>query len=210
MAAAFNAPIGGVLFALEEAATHWSDSLTSRAFFATITSALAMSWLLTGGSGVMRDEGLVVWFSASTSANFEVYEVLVFAAMGACGGLVGAAFNSLNLRLNRWRKRAFGPGGRLRLALGGAHRSRLAEAVLLAWLCATLVFFVPVFTGCTSLATALHGDAGAPAPPPGVNASAAAAAGDALAVDVDGDGLAEEVLVAVRCPPGHYNEMAVA
>ena len=82
-----------------------------------------MSWLLTGGSGVMHDEGLVVWFTASLSANFQVYEVPVFAAMGVCGGLVGAAFNALNLRLNRWRAVAFGPGGRLRLALGGARRT---------------------------------------------------------------------------------------
>ena len=51
VAAAFGAPMGGVLFSFEEASTHWSMVHTLRTFFCAmvstkITSSLASSCLL--------------------------------------------------------------------------------------------------------------------------------------------------------------------
>lgn len=45
IAAAFNAPIGGVLFSLEEVSTVWSQRLTFRCFFAAIVGAVTMNYL---------------------------------------------------------------------------------------------------------------------------------------------------------------------
>ena len=48
VAAAFNAPIGGVLFTYEEGASHWHKSLTWRAFFCCIVSAYVIDFVLSG------------------------------------------------------------------------------------------------------------------------------------------------------------------
>lgn len=43
--AAFGAPIGGVLFSMEEAATHWSRKMAWRCFLCTTVSVFTLAQL---------------------------------------------------------------------------------------------------------------------------------------------------------------------
>lgn len=110
VAAAFGAPIGGVLFALEEGASFWSTNLTWRAFFCGLITIYTLY--------VVRNSGNL-WGAASTKMfsfgeftsfedgkfNFSVWELLLFILLGCLGGLAGATFNGFNKKLTILRSK---------------------------------------------------------------------------------------------------------
>jgi len=126
VAAAFGAPIGGVLFAVEEGATHINPAIVVRMFVCSSVAALFVRFFAgprehevpwgTLGIGVPVEFGR---FSSSDQCYF-LWELPIFAAMGVTGGLLGAAANSLNQRLTCWRMRRIGSRGTCRFveALG--------------------------------------------------------------------------------------------
>ena len=101
VAAAFGAPIGGVLFAMEEAATHWSQQLTWRTFFCALCSTFTLNFLLSIVSdgvmvGQLSHPGLFVFGSFLECQSKDVFiatDLVVFAGIGILCGLIGAMFN---------------------------------------------------------------------------------------------------------------------
>lgn len=123
---AFHAPIGGVLFALEEGATHWSADLTWRTFFCTMVTLFT---LYIGNTVLLKNfdrHGNMFSFGKFSSIegegtlNYNVWELVMFGAIGVIGGGVGALFNTLNKKLTLQRKRIFGSTG----TVGAKLRSR--------------------------------------------------------------------------------------
>lgn len=107
VAAAFGAPVGGVLFSLEEGASFWNQSLTWRIFFASIVSTFTLNVVLSayhGHPGDLTYTGLLN-FGAFSNLTYEMFELYLFVAMGAFGGLMGSLFNHANYKLTVFRMR---------------------------------------------------------------------------------------------------------
>merc|ERR1719346_584414 len=115
VAAAFGAPIGSVLFAVEEGASHMNPRILVRCFVAASAATLTVRFFL-GPIDMKVPWGTLgtvvpVEFGRFATRSYAVWELGVFACMGVFGGLCGAAFNAANLRLSNWRKNHIGATG---------------------------------------------------------------------------------------------------
>ena len=65
VAAAFRAPVGGLLFALEELSSHWSKSLLIMCFFTTavvnVTMRMVMTVCKSGNCGFFGEGNLIIF-----------------------------------------------------------------------------------------------------------------------------------------------------
>ncbi|XP_017769929.1 PREDICTED: H(+)/Cl(-) exchange transporter 7 [Nicrophorus vespilloides] len=107
VSAAFGAPVGGVLFSLEEGASFWNQSLTWRIFFASVVSTFTLNFVLSmyyGEFGNLLFPGLFN-LGHFEEFSYSLYELPVFALFGAFGGLLGALWNSINYKLAVFRIR---------------------------------------------------------------------------------------------------------
>lgn len=127
--AAFGAPIGGMLFSLEEAASFWNQNLIWRTLIASIISSFTLNIVLSAYHGVsaLTFTGLFNLGKFDHPLTFEYFELPLFMLLGVMGGLLGAAWNSLNTHINGFRKR-FVPW----------RAGKVCEAVLVAILGVTL------------------------------------------------------------------------
>ncbi|XP_037545453.1 H(+)/Cl(-) exchange transporter 7 [Nematolebias whitei] len=109
VSAAFGAPVGGVLFSLEEGASFWNQMLTWRIFFASMISTFTLNFFLSiyhGKAGELSNPGLINFGRFETETmGYNLYEIPLFIAMGAVGGALGALFNVLNYWLTIFRIR---------------------------------------------------------------------------------------------------------
>jgi len=105
---AFSAPIGGILFALEEGASYWSQALTFRTFYCSMSSITTLYFLNTigirfGKVGFNKLFSFGNFIYEGTSSSYAVWELLMFVFLGCMGGLIGAIFNHVNERITHWR-----------------------------------------------------------------------------------------------------------
>ncbi|EEE59743.1 hypothetical protein OsJ_12209 [Oryza sativa Japonica Group] len=108
VAAAFRAPVGGVLFALEEVTSWWRSHLMWRVFFTSAVVAVvvrsAMNWCKSGKCGHFGSGGFIIWDISGGQEDYSYQELLPMAIIGVIGGLLGALFNQLTLYITKWRR----------------------------------------------------------------------------------------------------------
>ncbi|TGO74225.1 hypothetical protein BELL_0298g00060 [Botrytis elliptica] len=86
VAVAFGAPIGGVLFSLEEVAYFFPAKTLFRTFFCCITAALTLKFLNPYGTNK------IVMFEVRYLTDWNFFELAAFIMVGVLGGITGATF----------------------------------------------------------------------------------------------------------------------
>jgi chloride channel 3/4/5 len=86
VAVAFGAPIGGVLFSLEEVSYYFPPKTLFRTFFCCIAAALSLKFLNPYGTNK------IVLFEVRYLLDWKFFEIIAFIITGAFGGLLGALF----------------------------------------------------------------------------------------------------------------------
>lgn len=86
VAVAFGAPIGGILFSLEEVAYFFPAKTLFRTFFCCIVAALSLKFLNPYGNGK------IVLFEVRYHRDWKFFEIVTFIMVGIFGGATGALF----------------------------------------------------------------------------------------------------------------------
>ncbi|KAK9484994.1 chloride channel [Lipomyces starkeyi] len=124
VAVAFGSPLGGVLFSLEEVSYYFPPKTLIRSFLCAVISALVLKLLNPYGTGK------IVIFEVSYDHDWHAFEFLIFVFIGACGGVIGAAFGRLNVWWTRiWRRNRF------------ISKHPVADVVLMATITAAISYF---------------------------------------------------------------------
>ncbi|CAH1794618.1 unnamed protein product [Owenia fusiformis] len=144
VSAAFGAPIGGVLFSLEEGASFWNQALTWRILFTSMISTFTLNVVLSYAKGEpwnLSNPGLIN-FGEFSNLSYDGFEIPIFILIGAMGGLFGALFNHINYKLSVFRKQY----------LSTLKWPNVLEAVIVASMSAVAAFIL-IFTisNCRSL-----------------------------------------------------------
>ncbi|KAL8876903.1 MAG: hypothetical protein Q9205_002407 [Flavoplaca limonia] len=83
---AFGAPIGGVLFSLEEVSYYFPPKTLFRTFFCCIVASLSLKFLNPYGTGK------IVIFEVRYATDWKFFEIFVFILLGVLSGALGALF----------------------------------------------------------------------------------------------------------------------
>ncbi|MBS1855346.1 MAG: chloride channel protein [Acidobacteria bacterium] len=136
IAAAFNTPITGVLFVMEEVVASWNAGVVGSIVLAAVSSVVVVRWFL-GDEPLFRIPALQFQHPS---------ELLVYAAIGVVGGLLSAGFIRLIEVLHNRLK-------------GLPHRTQLIQALCGGLLCGFVGLWLPEVMGAgyDAIDFALHG-----------------------------------------------------
>lgn len=143
VAAAFGAPIGGVLFSIEEGTSFFNQSLTWRTFLACMISTFTLNIVLSayhGHTGDLSNAGLLN-LGKFEKLEYQIYEIPLFMLIGCIGGLLGALWNYLNYKITVFRQKFY-----------KKKWLKVADALSIAVMSATMGFLMIFFIDdCKSL-----------------------------------------------------------
>ncbi|KAF7819438.1 Chloride channel protein CLC-b [Senna tora] len=97
--AAFRAPVGGVLFSLEEVATWWRSSLLWRTFFSTAVVVVVLKGFIqlcnSGKCGHFGQGGLIIFDVSNVTVSYQLMDIIPVTIIGILGGVLGSLYNHL-------------------------------------------------------------------------------------------------------------------
>ncbi len=142
VAAAFSAPVGGVLFALEEGASFWSPTVTFRAFFCAMIAELLITAILVEGLDDKQNPSVFPFGNFPQRTYFKIPELFVFAFVGMMGGVLGALFNHFTKLITIFRQKY----------VNDLLYKRLLEVALITTVFTTIAFVSSIsWTECSPL-----------------------------------------------------------
>ncbi|XP_053101924.1 chloride channel protein C-like [Hemicordylus capensis] len=152
IASVFHAPVGGLLFTLEEVASFWDIKLAWQTFFCCLMAAFTTDLLSSSLSGFVY-RGQFGFFKAEKRILFWVKNLLDMSVLafvpaiflGILGGLLGAFFVFLNIKINKLRMQFFSTIPKVSLR----KTAKLLESVLVLVLTITVTVYLPYFFHCT-------------------------------------------------------------
>eukprot|EP01063_Lacrimia_lanifica_P018068 TRINITY_DN25024_c0_g1_i1.p1 TRINITY_DN25024_c0_g1~~TRINITY_DN25024_c0_g1_i1.p1 ORF type:complete len:904 (+),score=328.67 TRINITY_DN25024_c0_g1_i1:42-2753(+) len=152
VAAAFSAPVGGLLFVLEEVASFWELSLTWMVFMCCLVSCFIKNFLGSLFEGWERNEVEAGYFAYdqdvlfplnTDGGMFHVLTLLPMTGVALVGGALGAIFTFFNLKVMRYRIKFFKNKHPL---------TRTVEVMLIAIVFATLMYCMGTqFNDCVAI-----------------------------------------------------------
>eukprot|EP01117_Protostelium_nocturnum_P005886 TRINITY_DN2117_c0_g1_i1.p1 TRINITY_DN2117_c0_g1~~TRINITY_DN2117_c0_g1_i1.p1 ORF type:complete len:763 (-),score=210.69 TRINITY_DN2117_c0_g1_i1:92-2188(-) len=110
IAASYGAPLGGLLFAIEDSASFWRQKLIWRICLCGALSAFTLNFLVSGIDnkwGLLVRPGLVKFGDAFTNGGFTAWQFPLFLLIAIIGGLMGSLFVAGNLLMAKMRKKYF-------------------------------------------------------------------------------------------------------
>lgn len=100
---AFGAPIGGVLFSLEQLSYYFPDKTMWQSFVCAMIAAVTLQALNPFHTGK------IVLFQVTHSSDWHSFELPPFMLLGLVGGLFGGLFIHLNMLVTRFRRSEHNP-----------------------------------------------------------------------------------------------------
>lgn len=124
---AFGAPIGGVLFALEEISYYFPYRTMFRSLFGAMVGSMSLRMMNPYRTGQ------TIIFSVRHARHWLPFELIIFIQLGVMGGLFGAFYNILNKKWNIFREKV------------GFDKNPIKEVAIIALITAIIGTFHPLF-----------------------------------------------------------------